>query len=113
VINLLSNAIKYGEGSPIEITIDAPTPDSAVLQVRDSGIGISAELKARIFERFERGVNPSRLTGLGLGLYITRQIVEAHEGKIEVESEVGKGSVFIVRLPTQIFKSESYDQSTK
>lgn len=113
VINLLSNAIKYGEGSPIDITIDAPTPDSAVLQVRDGGIGISAELKARIFERFERGVNPSRLTGLGLGLYITRQIVEAHEGKIEVESEVGKGSVFIVRLPTQIFKSESYDQSTK
>lgn len=100
VTNLLSNAIKYGEASPINITISSPTPETAILRVQDAGMGISQELKSRIFERFERGVKPSRLTGLGLGLYITRQIVEAHDGKIEVESEVGKGAVFIVKLPT-------------
>jgi signal transduction histidine kinase len=69
--------------------------------VRDHGIGIDAQSISRIFERFERAVSSRSYGGLGLGLYITRQIVEAHGGSIHVSSELGQGSVFIVELPIE------------
>jgi signal transduction histidine kinase len=96
--NLLTNAMKFGAGRPIEITVRNGGA-SAVLAVTDHGIGIEAEAQARIFDRFERGVSAQHYGGLGLGLYIVRQIVEAHHGTIWVRSEAGRGSTFTVTLP--------------
>ena len=96
--NLLSNAIKFGEGKPIEIRIE-PDTDRVQLIVRDHGIGIPPEDQARIFDRFERAVSKQSYGGIGLGLWIARQIVEAHGGRIEVASEAGQGSTFRVELP--------------
>lgn len=98
VTNLLTNAIKYGEGKPIFISVGIEK-DSAVLRVRDQGIGISKSDQERIFQLFERAVTPNHVGGLGLGLYIVRQIVEAHGGSIQVDSEEKKGTTFTVCLP--------------
>jgi signal transduction histidine kinase len=96
--NLLGNAIKYAGGKPIEISVEA-FEGSVRLSVRDHGIGIATEHLTRIFERFERAVSPRHFGGLGMGLYIARQIVEAHGGTIATESELGRGATFIVELP--------------
>ncbi|MFT3766395.1 MAG: PAS domain-containing sensor histidine kinase [Minicystis sp.] len=96
--NLITNAIKYGAGTPIDIRIDAEG-EAARITVTDRGPGIAPEDKERIFGRFERAAPMQNYGGLGLGLYITRQIVEAHGGSIAVESEPGAGATFIVRLP--------------
>ncbi len=98
VTNLLSNALKFGDGKPIEIRVEAGGA-GARLTVRDHGIGISSEDQARIFERFERAVSKQSYGGLGLGLWISRQIVDAHGGQIGVASEPGKGSTFRIELP--------------
>jgi signal transduction histidine kinase len=98
VINLLSNAMKYGRGNAIEVTVTGTT-DRSRLVVRDNGIGIPLEDQARIFDRFERAVSSRNFSGLGLGLWIVKQIVEAHRGTVHVESEVGKGATFVVELP--------------
>ncbi|WP_437625969.1 ATP-binding protein [Sorangium sp. So ce1151] len=98
VTNLLTNAIKFGEGSPIEITITGED-GVARLSVTDRGIGIPAEVQAQLFERFRRGVSSRNYGGLGLGLFITRTIVEAHGGRICLSSEVGQGSTFCIELP--------------
>jgi PAS domain S-box-containing protein len=98
VTNLLSNAGKYGRGQPIAVTLTG-TGDRARLVVRDQGIGIAPEHLGRIFERFERAVSAHNYGGLGLGLYIVRQIVEAHGGTIAVTSTPGAGSTFVVDLP--------------
>ncbi len=98
VTNLLTNAIKFGRGKPI--TVDAVRQgDQARLSVADHGIGMPADRRSRIFEPFTRLVSPRHYGGLGLGLHITRTIVEAHGGTIAVESEEGSGSKFIVTLP--------------
>jgi signal transduction histidine kinase len=96
--NLLSNAFKFGEGKPITVRVSMEG-DHARLTVSDRGIGIAAEDVARIFQRFERVVGRRALGGLGMGLYIAREIVHAHGGAIEVESAPGKGSRFHVLLP--------------
>ncbi|WP_437610850.1 ATP-binding protein [Sorangium sp. So ce834] len=101
VTNLLTNAIKFGGGSPIEIAITGEDR-VARLSVTDHGIGIPAEVQEQLFERFRRGVSSRNYGGLGLGLYITRTIVEAHGGRIRVSSEVGRGSTFFVELPLSI-----------
>jgi signal transduction histidine kinase len=98
ISNLLTNAIKYGRGKPIELTISGDK-SGAKISIRDSGSGISKADQARIFNRFERAGSIGSFGGLGLGLYITRQIVAAHAGTIGIESEVGKGATFIVDLP--------------
>ncbi|QRK08790.1 PAS domain-containing protein [Archangium violaceum] len=98
VTNLVSNAIRYGAGRPIHarVTVEG---DVARLVVRDQGIGIAPEAQERIFQKFERAVSERHSGGLGLGLYITRVIVEAMGGSIRVESRVGEGSTFTVDLP--------------
>ncbi|MFP2925382.1 ATP-binding protein [Pyxidicoccus sp. 3LG] len=97
VTNLLSNALKYGAGRPVEVRVSGER-GRARLTVRDSGIGIPLKDQARIFDRFERAVPAGNYGGLGLGLWISRQVVEAHGGIIRVESEPGKGATFIVEL---------------
>lgn len=98
-INLLSNAIKYGNQKPVEIEVWPGTDGCGRLAVIDHGIGIPQELQGRIFDRFERVADPQRFNGLGLGLYIVKQIVEAHNGRIWLESKPGFGSKFMVELP--------------
>lgn len=98
ITNLLINALKYGQGKPVEVSVFNDN-NSAVLKVKDYGSGISKENQTRIFERFERAVEGRQISGLGLGLFIAKQIIEIHNGKISVESELGKGSVFKVELP--------------
>jgi protein-histidine pros-kinase len=98
VANLLSNAIKFGSGAPIEIVVAADR-GQAVIRVRDHGIGIAAEDRKKLFQRFERAIAARDYGGFGLGLWICRNIVEASGGTIEVESEPRRGSTFTVRLP--------------
>ena len=98
VVNLLSNAAKFGPGRPIEITVDR-LDGRARLKVRDRGIGIDPIRQTRIFERFERGVSAEHYGGLGLGLYISRHIIESHGGALSVESKPDQGSTFTVTLP--------------
>jgi signal transduction histidine kinase len=100
VSNLLSNALKYGRGQPIQVLVDHD-PMHATLSVNDAGIGIPEQDIKRIFERFERAVPSRQYGGLGIGLYVARQIVEAHGGEIRVESRVGIGSRFTIALPRQ------------
>jgi two-component system, OmpR family, sensor histidine kinase MtrB len=99
VNNLLSNAVKYSrESSDVEILLDRDD-SGAVLSVTDHGIGMTAIDRSRVFEPFRRGKNVGNIGGTGLGLSVTRKIVEAHGGSIDVRSEPGSGSVFSVRLP--------------
>ena len=100
VLNLLTNAMKYGASKPIEISLGRED-GMAVIEVKDSGIGIARDNQRRIFDRFERAVGTRDFGGLGLGLYISRQIVTAHGGEISVASEPGAGSTFTVRLPAE------------
>jgi two-component system sensor kinase FixL len=95
--NLLVNALKYGGGQPIDVS-GSIEDAHALVEVRDRGIGIAAEDAERIFEKFARAVPPA-YGGLGLGLYIVRRLVEAHGGTITVESALGCGSTFRLRLP--------------
>jgi PAS domain S-box-containing protein len=100
VTNLLTNAVKFGAGRPIEIT--ALAQESHVqLTITDHGIGIAPEEVERIFQRYEQAHGSRAYGGLGLGLYIVRQIVEAHGGTIRVESQPGAGSTFTVDLPRE------------
>jgi len=110
--NLLSNAIVYGGGGPVKISARA-SGDHMVLTVEDRGIGIAIEDQSRIFERFERAVSNWNFGGLGLGLYLTRQIVEGHSGSIRVESLKGKGSKFIVELPLRPVEAIYSDRGRK
>ena len=96
--SLLSNALRYGEGRPVHVGL-THAGANVILRVRDEGRGIPSEMHARIFERFERVDALGDPSGLGLGLFIARQIVRAHDGEIWVESEVGRGATFCVRLP--------------
>jgi signal transduction histidine kinase len=100
VTNLVSNAFKYGSGEQIDVRV-AREDRHAVLSVRDRGIGIAVADQGRIFDRFERAVSPRSFGGLGLGLWIVRQLVVAHGGTIAVDSTPGNGSTFTVRLPIE------------
>jgi PAS domain S-box-containing protein len=98
ITNLLDNAMKYGAGRPVEVAVYADGA-AAILRIRDQGIGIEPERHADIFERFERAVSVQHYGGLGLGLYIVRRIVEAHDGRVRLRSAPGDGSTFTVELP--------------
>ncbi len=98
IANLLLNAAKFGRGKPITVSVDGD-PDRARVAVADEGVGIAPEHHERIFERFERAIATGGAVGLGLGLYIARQIVQAHGGAILLRSSVGAGSTFTVDLP--------------
>jgi signal transduction histidine kinase len=101
--NLLANAIKYTpDGGVITVIVvrdDDETGSWALLSVRDSGVGIPAADLPRIFERFQRAGNVGRISGSGIGLSVSRHIVERHGGSISVDSAEGHGSIFTIRLP--------------
>jgi PAS domain S-box-containing protein len=98
ITNLLSNAIKYGAGKPIEITLEA-VEDRVRLAIHDHGLGIPLEDQDRIFRRFERAASSRNYAGIGLGLWIVKQIVDALGGAISVDSRPERGSTFTVELP--------------
>jgi signal transduction histidine kinase len=98
ISNLVSNAIRYAAGTPIEVSVTRDTT-SVVIAVRDHGPGLGEGQLPRIFERFERGVPIRHFGGLGLGLYLVRQITEAHGGSITANNAEGGGACFMVRMP--------------
>jgi signal transduction histidine kinase/Na+/proline symporter len=101
VTNLLTNAAKYAAGRPIEIRTISVN-DRAQLVVRDHGPGIPKDDQRRIFRPFERGVSFRNLSGFGLGLYIVRQVVDAHGGRVLLDSAPGRGCTFTVELPMEL-----------
>jgi signal transduction histidine kinase len=96
--NLFTNAVKYAPGSPIIVGLKQ-VGDSLIVTFTDRGPGIPAESLPLIFERFYR-VRSEKATGTGLGLYICKQIIEAHRGKIWAESTPGQGTTFFIELPS-------------
>lgn len=99
ILNLIDNAIKYSsEGGKIHLNLISDD-SCAIVQVKDTGVGINSADLPHIFERFYRGSKSDRIVGSGLGLAIARSIVNLHYGEIKVESKIGKGSVFTISLP--------------
>ena len=99
LVNLLTNAAKYGAGYPVSVRAGLNAEDEAWVEVSDAGIGIEPDALPRLFGRFERAVSDRHYGGMGLGLYISRQIVEALGGRIDVASQPGQGATFTLRLP--------------
>ena len=96
--NLLSNVEKYAPGQPVKIQLQSQS-DKVIISVQDQGPGISSNHLKKIFDRFERvSDESSRIGGLGMGLYISRQIIHAHNGKIWAKSVIGQGACFIIEL---------------
>ena len=98
ITNLLTNAFKYGSGKPVVVSVES-SDGKAWLRVRDQGAGISPEATERIFERFERVATGHHQKSLGVGLYIARQVIDAHAGVVRVEESSAEGSTFLVELP--------------
>ncbi len=96
--NLLGNAIRYGAGRPIEVRVGAERAH-AILAVRDHGIGIDPADHRRVFERYVRADRGHRSPGLGLGLWVVDSICRAMGGSVSLDSKLGSGATFIVRLP--------------
>ena len=94
--NIIGNAIKFTDAGSISVSLKA-TADDAIIEIEDTGAGISQEEQARLFERFRQGKN--KRSSSGLGLYLSHCIIESHQGDINVWSELGKGSLFTIRLP--------------
>lgn len=99
--NLLQNAIKFGRGQPVQVEVGGDA-QRAWVSVTDHGIGIAAADQERIFERFQRAVNPRNYAGFGLGLWISKQIVDASGGEIIVKSAPAEGATFMVSLPREL-----------
>jgi predicted ATPase/signal transduction histidine kinase len=98
IVNLLTNSIKYGEGKPVEIQVTKDNKN-AWISVKDVGKGVSLSNHERIFQQYERVLSINEASGLGLGLYISRRIIEYHNGTLLLESKLGEGSIFTISLP--------------
>jgi signal transduction histidine kinase len=99
--NLLDNAVSHGQSPRIDVRVHSDGGPEAVVEVEDYGVGIPPDQQESIFDRLHQAALPHRATrpGLGLGLFIARELVEQHGGTLKVFSELGKGSLFIMRLP--------------
>jgi len=98
IVNLLTNALRYGCGQPVEVSVER-SGEMVRIDVRDQGKGIAPSDMERIFEPYERGARNGEPKGLGLGLYISRQLAISHGGELRVTSKPGEGSVFSLVLP--------------
>ena len=106
VINLITNAIKYSpDADRIHIVLES-SPAEVTVKVIDEGTGLSRDQQRRIFTRFYQVEGTSKMTGLGLGLYLSKEIVQRHSGHIGVNSELGKGSTFYFSIPRKSNVSE-------
>jgi signal transduction histidine kinase len=100
ITNLLTNALRYGKGKPVAVAVGLREQEpEAFVSVRDQGSGVAPQDQERIFEQFERAEGTNQVPGLGLGLYIARQIAQAHQGRLEVRSTPGEGAEFVLSLP--------------
>jgi signal transduction histidine kinase len=104
IVNLITNALRYGGGKPVDVRLHADS-EHARIEVIDQGAGIPEEVLPRIFEPFERGKMNNVPAGLGLGLFISRQLAEAHGGSLTVRSKLAEGATFIFTLPRAEEKS--------
>ncbi|SHN15152.1 PAS domain S-box protein [Rhizobacter sp. OV335] len=104
VLNLVSNAVKFTESGTVTVTLDAPDATGVSVSVSDTGPGIGADEQARLFQAFTRvgsATSRSRIEGTGLGLYLSRKLAELLGGRIELDSECGRGSCFTLHLPAR------------
>jgi PAS domain S-box-containing protein len=99
IINLLSNAVKYSPKADKVYVTTSSRNGTVTVSIKDEGMGISSSQKNMIFTRFYRADGPSNISGLGLGLYLTKEIIVRHQGSIDVNTEIGKGSDFYFSLP--------------
>lgn len=106
VSNLLSNALKYGAGKPVAVSVEADG-EIARLSVQDRGIGLEPQKQRQIFDRFKRLGSAQHHGGLGLGLWVVREIIKLMDGLIQVKSTPGQGATFIVELPLNSRRSEN------
>ena len=98
--NLISNAVKYTENGFIKVRLTQPSKGSVRFEVEDTGLGVSEEEQKKLFQKFERiETNLGKTTGTGLGLYISKLLIETFHGKIDINSKPGKGSIFWFELP--------------
>jgi len=110
LINLVNNAIKYSpDGGLITIAAE-PQDDMMRFSIADMGVGVSREAQSRLFQRFQRVGNKQRVSGTGLGLFVCKALIEAHGGKIWVQSEEGKGSTFYFTVP--IYHGQDKESAT-
>jgi signal transduction histidine kinase len=100
IYNILNNAARYGNNKPIHVKLQQ-RKNKVILSVCDQGRGIKPEDHKRIFHRFQRAVPASEISGLGLGLYIAKEVVDSHEGKITVKSDLNQGATFKVEFRTE------------
>jgi signal transduction histidine kinase len=100
VANLVDNSIKFGKGKPIHIDLES-TDDTARLSIRDEGLGISDDDKPHVFDQYWRGEDARHFGGLGLGLYVVRELARAHGGDVSLESGPAGGSTFLLELPLE------------
>lgn len=99
--NLVSNAIRYGDGNPVRVELQSH-PQWVEVRVIDRGIGIAPADRERIFQRFERAGSAPRSGGFGIGLWLSSKLAQAQGGSLSLQSELGQGSTFIVRLPRDV-----------
>jgi len=98
MVNLLTNSLRYGKGSKINVDLRVQD-DKTLISIKDKGVGIAKENLDKIFDQYEKIETPNEIAGLGLGLFVSKQIIESHGGKIWVDSELGYGSEFKIELP--------------
>jgi PAS domain S-box-containing protein len=111
VINLLDNAIKYSpDGGLIEVDLSAPSPGSTRLTVRDHGTGVPSDQLERVFDRLYRGHDAHNFSGMGLGLYVSREVIRLHGGEIWLESPQDGGTLCVVTLPTGLYAMDGIQQ---
>ncbi len=109
LVNLISNALKYSAAdAPVTIHAERSARE-VILSVTDTGVGMDAEIQEQLFKPFFRAEATRRIKGIGLGLYITAQLVKAHGGRIWVKSAPGKGSTFFFSIPIYIADSHEDD----